>query len=525
MRKTVLAPFVLVLSSLPLLGQSPLIIPQVADGGGWQTTLVISNTTTNAANVALTFQAEVGGGATAPTSLPLLESVNTSAITIAGGSSMFLHTPGTAQAVMQGWAQLTAPAGIVAYSVFSLRSGATQQDATAPAVTSAGRILVPFDNTNGLTTAIAVANTDTANPVTIAVSLRTVSGALVQGNLPTMLPGGHQAFQLKDQFAGVAGQSGLAEFYAASGSFAIIALRANPTPAFTSAPVYNESGSPIITGSGGGGGAAKVVFGGFSVGRITASSALGTTTNQTIGGQFGSYTQTAWQLPFSGQTFDRCTVVSSSYALGANPPSSPDRFLDAGATIPVSGPGLPAGAVLSQINTPTGPVYSYSQPSLVSGGTYTLTGNGGSQVGPFNVSATLPTNFSVTNWDSISTINRSQPLTINWTGSGFDTVIIGVTGTSISGSVQIVSVTCVVPGNSGSYSIPAGALALLPQIAAGSPLNIGELTVNATVNTGGQASGSATTSTELTPSLVGGGQVNYGAFVPFLGFSKSVGIQ
>lgn len=170
-------------------------------------------------------------------------------------------------------------------------------------------------------------------------------------------------------------------------------------------------------------------------------------------------------------------------------------------------------------------MYSYGQPSLVNGGTYTLTGNGGSQVGPFNVSATLPNSFSVTSWGSISTVNRSQPLTINWSGSGFDTVIIGLSGTSFSSTTQIVSVTCVVPGNFGTYSIPAAALALLPQIAAGSLLSTGELTVNATVNNGGQSSSVSTTSTELTPSPVGGGQVNYGTFAQVLGSTKSVGIQ
>jgi hypothetical protein len=116
-------------------------------------------------------------------------------------------------------------------------------------------------------------------------------------------------------------------------------------------------------------------------------------------------------------------------------------------------------------------------------------------------------------------------MTISWTGSGFDTVMIGISGTTISSSVQIVSITCVVPANLGTYSIPAGALAMLPQIAAGSLLSTGELTVNATVNSGGQASSVSNTSTQLTPPLVGGGQVNYGTFAPFLGSSKSVGIQ
>jgi hypothetical protein len=70
-----------------------------------------------------------------------------------------------------------------------------------------------------------------------------------------MLPAqGQMAFALSQQFAATNQQSGLLEFYSAGGSIAILALRFNPTGAFTAAPVYSESGPPIIGASSGGGG-------------------------------------------------------------------------------------------------------------------------------------------------------------------------------------------------------------------------------------------------------------------------------
>jgi hypothetical protein len=64
---------------------------------------------------------------------------------------MYLHTLGTAASLSQGWAMVNADAGIVAYAIFTFRSpGHQDQDGTALAAASTTRILVPFDNSSGL---------------------------------------------------------------------------------------------------------------------------------------------------------------------------------------------------------------------------------------------------------------------------------------------------------------------------------------------------------------------------------------
>jgi hypothetical protein len=219
------------------------IIPQVADGGGWSTTIVLSNKTTTAQNVTLNFYRSIPetNGTTEPWTPPFLESVSLPNITLAAGSSLFLHTPGTAGSISQGWGELNAAAGVAGYAIFTSQG----QDATAPAVAAASRILVPFDNTSGLITAVAVANPN-ASAATIQVNIKTSDGATSSGALPQMPARGHRAFVLPDLFAETAGKRGLAEFHVASGSFSTIALRFNPTTAFTSAPVYPQTGAPII---------------------------------------------------------------------------------------------------------------------------------------------------------------------------------------------------------------------------------------------------------------------------------------
>jgi hypothetical protein len=76
-----------------------LIIPQIADGGGWQTELVATNTTTSAVQVTLTFYEQTTGGATQPWNLPFLEQVNPQNIILPAASTIYLHTANAAKTV------------------------------------------------------------------------------------------------------------------------------------------------------------------------------------------------------------------------------------------------------------------------------------------------------------------------------------------------------------------------------------------------------------------------------------------
>lgn len=511
---------------LPLCGQS-VIIPQVADGGGWHTTIVLTNATANAATANLSFHEETSAGATQPWVLPLVETTPTTNIALAGGASLFLHTPGTATNSSVGWAQLDAPAGVAAYVVFSSElQGHQTQDGTAPGAASASRFLVPFDNTAGLVMAVAIANPTNAAE-SISVSFRTTSGTVIQGSLPSLPALGHQSFLLPQQFTATAGQSGLAEFYSASGNFSMIALRANPTLGFTSAPVYAETGPPIITSGGGTSGnttVASFFIGGVNTGGSfpSASPALD---QYTVGGAFSSYSASEWAAnTSSGQQFGSCTVFDSTYDSTGKNPSSADNLLDAG-NIAISGPNLAPGTTLTEFSVPTGPsgpTYfldpTAGTPTL--GGTYTLTGSGGTQVGPFSgVSATLPSSFAVTNWSALTQINRAGPLTLSWTGSGFTQVGIMASGQTVTGtSIHNVAISCSVAASLGTFSVPVGALALLPVTGTGSL----SVAVGSAID---GAPGGPTTSQNLTPNLVGGGKVTYGNFLAYLGTSKTLPVQ
>ena len=496
------------------------VIPQVADGAGWATTIVLTNTTTGDLPVTLNFNQAVpnGAGVTAPWSPPFQTSVSSS-FNVPAGSSIFLRTPGNAPALSQGWAELTADSRVTGYAIFTQQSGGRAQDSTAPAVMASSRILVPFDNTSGLIMAIALVNPN-ASAETVSVNFRTSDGTTTTATAPNLPTQGQITFLMPSQFPDTATKSGLAEFYVSSGTISIIALRANGT-AITSAPVSFETGTPIITtgggggtggNGGGGGGTGNIVAGGFTVAQVSVTiPSTGTTMSETIGGGFSSYTQAEWQFPFSAPTFGPCTVLDiTSQNLG------PDTYLDAG-TITVSGPNLPSGTTLPK--SPTQASYLFraaTGTTLANGGTYTITGSGGTQIGPFTASATLPQSFTVTNWDSIAAINRANGLTVNWSGTGFNTVVITATGQSSS---ETMTVSCAVAGSLGTFSIPQGALAKL------FPTQVATLTVTATTATPGTAAPFRTTVQTLVPNLVGGGQVNYGAVGGQVSVLKTLSIQ
>ena len=488
-------------------------IAQVVDGEVWQTTVVLTNTTSAPAQASMSFFQETAGNATVPWNLAFLEVSSTQGIALAAGETLLLHTPGVAPNLTVGWGQVTGSVGVVAYAIFTKRpAGLPAQVGTSPAMTSASRILVPFDNTNNNTASMALINTG-ATPVTISVNIRTTGGTVSQATLSNVPAMGHWAFTFPGQFAATAGQSGLAEFYAAGGSIGALALNFNPAGSLTTAPVYNESGPPIISGSGSAG---TITHAGFSVSRINSVGGFPSVTPDLvdiISGQFGSFSPAEWTIDSTAPTFGSCTVLSVSYPTVGKDPSTPDSLLDAGASIPVSGPGLQQGAALAKFAIAKGPVYVLSPPlgTLALGGTYTLTGNGGTQIAPFSTSATLPSAFTVTNWSSLTSIDRASPLTINWEGAGFDLVVITASASTTAGSTtNNVTVTCPVAGNLGTYTIPQAALALLPATASGT------LSVAAGMNPGGTVLALASTSQSFTPGLVGGGSVNYGFFEGFL---------
>jgi len=188
-----------------------LIVPQVADGGGWRTAIVLTNTAATTASASLSFYMETTGGATQTWNPPFQGGASAQNLTLPGGGTLFLRTAGTNATTSTGWAQIQASASVVAYAVFTFASGSTEESGTAPAMASASRILMPFDNTGDQTTAMALVNTSNASE-TITASIENSDTSTYQATLPALPAQGHTQFLFPSQFPQTSGKAGVMEF-------------------------------------------------------------------------------------------------------------------------------------------------------------------------------------------------------------------------------------------------------------------------------------------------------------------------
>jgi len=298
--------------------------------------------------------------------------------------------------------------------------------------------------------------------------------------------------------------------------------------------VYFESGAPIITtGSGGGGGGAggDIVDAGIQIEILTATSGATTIVSDVVSGAINRYSPAEWNTPYAGPKFGPCAVYDVTYPTGSKFPSTADAFLDAGATLGLSGPGVSAGTMVPGIPSAMGPLYRMAFPAgtFTPGGTYTLTGTGGSDVSAFTISATLPNAFTITNWDALATISRGGPVTITWTQTGVDELLILLSGSAASGAnTHTVVIGCAVPASTGTFTLPAGALALLPAVPAAVPPKqpTSALLVSGLKGpVAAMISPESSTLQTFLPMLVAGGQANYGAFAPSITFVRLPVIQ
>ena len=258
-------------------------------------------------------------------------------------------------------------------------------------------------------------------------------------------------------------------------------------------------------------GSGTVTMAGLNIGQLVQGSGA---PQGTVGGVINQYSVGEFILPYVGPKVDRCTILQETYPAGGKEPSAPDVTLDAG-PLTLSGPN--GSTAVTKLVQPLGPVYN-SGVAVTNAGSYTLSGAGGPQVGPFSISTTFPASFSVS---APSVINRSQPLPISWTGFGFNQVLIDINTTLLtSTTVQAVIVTCVVPANLNGYTIPAAALAyLLPNA------TVAQMQVTADLSGGGMTSAESTTNPNTVIPLVSGGLVDFGGFSPYIDYFSSPAVQ
>jgi hypothetical protein len=162
-----------------------------------------------------------------------------------------------------------------------------------------------------------------------------------------------------------------------------------------------------------------------------------------------------------------CTVYPGvgDYFQTGSVPEAPPSALDGGTQLSISGPGGQKSATLTQNVAPLGsylPLYSLPNQLYLTPGAYTVTTNGGAQIAGFTAQVAVSIPLSWTNRDQITSVDRTQPLTINWSGAAAgQTIAIMAVGSDLPTNSSAVSF-CAVPAGATSFTIPAQILAALP---------------------------------------------------------------
>jgi hypothetical protein len=301
-------------------GQQTLDIAQVADGGAFQTTFVLSNSLPIAGSALLNCFQDSSNNGTVTWNIPFIETVDLASISIPGAGSVFLHTPGTATTLTQGWCQIQAGAGISAYAIFTQTVvGTPNQSGTAVAAAPTARVLVPFDNTSGQATSIGLAN-DSATQATIEMGVHADTGGITQAASIILPAQGQTAFALSTQISATTNVRGMLELFSSTGNISALALLFNPSGSFTAAPVYQLGGVPdLVPGT-----AAPTHFASFSANQLQfqpTGSAAGLVpavfTPNATGGTFsvsvgGGITFTDGTFSSNGASFTAATLQSNA---------------------------------------------------------------------------------------------------------------------------------------------------------------------------------------------------------------------
>jgi uncharacterized protein (TIGR03118 family) len=210
---------------------------QLASGGGWKTTMTLINLSANTVNAQINLYGDDGKPATLPLSFPQYSSstMATSTTVSIGPNDSVVVQSAAATPLMVGWADVLANGPLSGYLAFQATSPLDSQGTVPLDARLSNTMLIPFDNTGGFQTGIALAS-QSGTAQTVTVTLFDQNGTQLSSS-PMNLPAyGHTSFFLSSQFSKSANQLGFMQVQGSAGVTGV-GLRISPLGSFTSIPI------------------------------------------------------------------------------------------------------------------------------------------------------------------------------------------------------------------------------------------------------------------------------------------------
>ena len=222
--------------------------PHIALNAGWKTTITVVNLDSSPILVWVNLWEESGQALTAEMAFPqkgggpniTAPFVNR---TLGVGGSLVIELDGDpGVATESGWAEIASTGHAGAYAIFRQSvTGRADAEGTASLDSHTQTTMdVPFDNTLGYTSTVALVNNAINTPGQVTVTILDENGTAITTSqaLRAIPANGHFAFSVPVAFPQTAGKRGVLEFHTTSGTnITGLAFRFNPTNSFTSVPV------------------------------------------------------------------------------------------------------------------------------------------------------------------------------------------------------------------------------------------------------------------------------------------------
>jgi uncharacterized protein (TIGR03118 family) len=211
---------------------------QLASGGGWKTTITLINLSANTVNAQINLYGDNGSPAVFPVSFPEFNSTSmaSSSVSVSVGpnDSMVIQSAAAASMAV-GWADVLASGPLSGYLAFEATSPLDSQGTVPLDGRLATSMLMPYDNTAGYQTGVALANQSSAAQA-VTVTLFDQNGVQLSSSKMNLPAYGHSSFFLNSQFSKSANQLGIMQVQG-SGGITGVGLRISPQGSCTSIPI------------------------------------------------------------------------------------------------------------------------------------------------------------------------------------------------------------------------------------------------------------------------------------------------
>ncbi|MBI5084638.1 MAG: putative Ig domain-containing protein [Acidobacteria bacterium] len=221
------------------------VISQLASGGGWKTTISLSNLNAAIAQVRVNLVGEDG----LPLILPMTVTQGGNSITVTASTvdrtlganaTLLIETEAAVSVTTVGWADVRSSLPVTGYAIFRQRQGSGAESEGTSVLESKIQtsVIVPYDNLVGFSTGVAIVNLGSDAQGLITAIMRDDTGAEVGRDLIQLPPNGHASFSMHARFPVLSGRRGFVEFQSNQpGGMTALGLRFNPAMSFTNVPV------------------------------------------------------------------------------------------------------------------------------------------------------------------------------------------------------------------------------------------------------------------------------------------------